>query len=129
MRLPLTLISTHALLVHVEQYRFAISDRGVEQILYPGSGEIRQLGNHLTYQVGDNIYELHFLEALLDLAAKEKRGKLKVFLGMAPGVGKTYAMLGEGRRNVAWPRAAAMSCQKSTMCPKPAAGVIDRNQG
>lgn len=32
-------------------------------------------------------------EALLELAAKEQRGKLKVFLGMAPGVGKTYAML------------------------------------
>lgn len=74
MRLPLTLISTHALLVQARQYRFAISDRGVEQILYPGSGEIRQLGNHLTYQVGDNIYELHFLETLLDLP-RDRRGK------------------------------------------------------
>jgi two-component system sensor histidine kinase KdpD len=32
-------------------------------------------------------------KALLELAAKDTRGKLKVFLGMAPGVGKTYAML------------------------------------
>jgi two-component system sensor histidine kinase KdpD len=30
-------------------------------------------------------------------AAREKRGKLKVFLGAAPGVGKTYAMLGAAR--------------------------------
>ena len=36
-------------------------------------------------------------EALLELAAKEARGKLKVFLGMAPGVGKTYAMLSAAR--------------------------------
>ena len=36
-------------------------------------------------------------KALLQLAAKEGRGKLKVFLGMAPGVGKTYAMLSSGR--------------------------------
>lgn len=36
-------------------------------------------------------------EALLELAAKEQRGKLKVFLGMAPGVGKTYAMLSAAR--------------------------------
>jgi two-component system sensor histidine kinase KdpD len=36
-------------------------------------------------------------KALLELAAKEQRGKLKVFLGMAPGVGKTYAMLAGGR--------------------------------
>ena len=38
--------------------------------------------------------------ALLELAEKETRGKLKVFLGMAPGVGKTYAMLEAARREV-----------------------------
>src|SRR6476619_4785445 len=27
-----------------------------------------------------------------------KRGRLRVYLGAAPGVGKTYAMLGEGHR-------------------------------
>src|SRR5215472_13339457 len=32
-------------------------------------------------------------EALLDAAEKEGRGKLKIFLGAAPGVGKTYQML------------------------------------
>lgn len=32
-------------------------------------------------------------EALLRQAAQEGRGRLKVFLGAAPGVGKTYAML------------------------------------
>lgn len=36
-------------------------------------------------------------EALLELAEQENRGKLRVFLGMAPGVGKTYAMLSGGR--------------------------------
>ena len=36
-------------------------------------------------------------KALLELAEKENRGKLKVFLGMAPGVGKTYAMLSAAR--------------------------------
>jgi two-component system, OmpR family, sensor histidine kinase KdpD len=32
-------------------------------------------------------------EALLEAAAREARGKLKIFLGAAPGVGKTYEML------------------------------------
>ncbi len=32
-------------------------------------------------------------EALLAAAAQERRGKLKIFLGAAPGVGKTYEML------------------------------------
>jgi two-component system, OmpR family, sensor histidine kinase KdpD len=36
-------------------------------------------------------------EALLALAKKEGRGSLKIFLGAAPGVGKTYAMLGAAR--------------------------------
>jgi two-component system sensor histidine kinase KdpD len=36
-------------------------------------------------------------DALLALAGKEKRGRLLVFLGAAPGVGKTYAMLQRAR--------------------------------
>jgi two-component system sensor histidine kinase KdpD len=36
-------------------------------------------------------------DALLSLARKEGRGHLKIFLGAAPGVGKTYAMLTNGR--------------------------------
>lgn len=37
-------------------------------------------------------------DKLLELAAREKRGKLTVFLGAAPGVGKTYTMLQRARR-------------------------------
>ncbi|HZZ30890.1 MAG TPA: sensor histidine kinase KdpD [Phenylobacterium sp.] len=40
-------------------------------------------------------------DALLLEAAKAGRGRLKVFLGMAPGVGKTYAMLAQGARRKA----------------------------
>ena len=35
-------------------------------------------------------------EALLRQARREERGQLKIFLGAAPGVGKTFAMLTEG---------------------------------
>ena len=37
-------------------------------------------------------------DALLALAEREGQGRLKVFLGAAPGVGKTFEMLTEGRR-------------------------------
>jgi two-component system, OmpR family, sensor histidine kinase KdpD len=37
-------------------------------------------------------------DALLALADKDRRGKLTVFLGAAPGVGKTYAMLSRAKR-------------------------------
>ncbi len=40
-------------------------------------------------------------DALLAEAAKAGRGRLKVFLGMAPGVGKTYEMLSQGARRQA----------------------------
>jgi chemosensory pili system protein ChpA (sensor histidine kinase/response regulator) len=69
LRLPLTLISTHALLVRLGEQRFAISDRGIKQILYPGSGQIHKLGGILTYQTEDEIYELSMLAALLQLPA------------------------------------------------------------
>src|SRR5579859_5719490 len=41
------------------------------------------------------------LAALQKEEGKRKRGKLKVFFGMAPGVGKTYAMLEAARRELA----------------------------
>jgi two-component system, OmpR family, sensor histidine kinase KdpD len=37
-------------------------------------------------------------DALLEAAARENHGKLKIFLGAAPGVGKTYEMLTQARR-------------------------------
>jgi two-component system sensor histidine kinase KdpD len=37
-------------------------------------------------------------EALLAQTAKEGRGRLKIFLGAAPGVGKTYEMLSQARQ-------------------------------
>jgi len=37
-------------------------------------------------------------DALLKAAEREGRGKLKIFLGAAPGVGKTYEMLSAARR-------------------------------
>ncbi len=37
-------------------------------------------------------------DALLAALRRETAGRLKVFLGAAPGVGKTYAMLQNARR-------------------------------
>ncbi len=41
------------------------------------------------------------LSALKNEEARQSRGKFKVFLGMSPGVGKTYAMLEAARRELA----------------------------
>jgi len=39
-------------------------------------------------------------DALLKEAKRQARGRLKVYLGMAPGVGKTYEMLNAGKRRL-----------------------------
>ena len=41
------------------------------------------------------------LAAIQKEEAKHQRGKLKVFIGMCPGVGKTFAMLEAARRELA----------------------------
>ncbi|MBZ4193610.1 MAG: response regulator, partial [Candidatus Contendobacter sp.] len=67
LRLPVTLIATHALLVRMNSRMYALSDRGIEQILYSGAGVIQPLGNATIYQVGNAVYELTALDTLLNL--------------------------------------------------------------
>lgn len=67
LRLPVTLIATHALLVRIHDRLYALSDRGIEQILHSGVGTIQKLGKTMTYQMGDDIYEITSLETLLNL--------------------------------------------------------------
>ncbi len=67
LRLPVTLISTHALLVRIHDRLYALSDRGIEQILYSGIGTIQKLGKATTYHLGNDIYDLTTLETLLNL--------------------------------------------------------------
>ena len=51
--------------------------------------------------MADEEYKRPSPEAMLELARKEevseKRGKLTIYFGAAPGVGKTYAMLSDAR--------------------------------
>jgi two-component system sensor histidine kinase KdpD len=54
-----------------------------------------------TYMAEEEEYKRPSPEALLEVAqkeeAQEKRGKLTIYFGSAPGVGKTYAMLSDAR--------------------------------
>jgi chemosensory pili system protein ChpA (sensor histidine kinase/response regulator) len=69
LRLPVTLMSTHALLVRVGEDILAVSDRGIAQILYPSAGEIGQVGNKTTYQLGHEIFEVKTLWDAIHLRA------------------------------------------------------------
>lgn len=63
--LPASLLSSHSLLVRTGGQRIAISSHGVEQILPPGAGELRRVGDYDTYKVGEDVYETFRLQALL----------------------------------------------------------------
>jgi chemotaxis protein histidine kinase CheA/ActR/RegA family two-component response regulator len=73
LRLPVSLLSTHGLLVRGSKQVLAISSLGVEQILYPSAGILIQVGHTPMYQVGEDIYATITLEALLNLAPEQSR--------------------------------------------------------
>lgn len=76
LRLPVTLMSTHALLVRADQEIFAISDRGIAQILYPGAGELGHVGQKMTYQLGHEIFEAKTLWETLNLRSPQSHEHL-----------------------------------------------------
>ena len=75
LRLPVSLLSTHALLVQVHERRYAIAERGVRQILHASDGHFERLGDRPVYRVDNAIHDLLSLETVLGLpeAPRETR--------------------------------------------------------
>lgn len=71
-RLPVTLIATHALLARIRNRLYAISDRGIEQILYSGIGKMQKMGKVALFQIGEDIHELTALDELLNLPPDQR---------------------------------------------------------
>jgi CheY-like chemotaxis protein len=67
--LPVTLLAAHALLVRVGGQVLALSNRGVEEIFYPGAGELQKMGSNSVYRIGDNAYEARHLDIMLNLSS------------------------------------------------------------
>lgn len=65
--LPVTLLAAHALLVRIGGQVLALSNRGVEEIFYPGAGALRKMGSKAVYLIGDNAYEARYLDVMLNL--------------------------------------------------------------
>lgn len=72
LRMPLTLISTHALLVRIARHVFAVSSRGVVQILHGEAGEEARLGREPGLRVEDQVYPLTSLENLVGLGEERR---------------------------------------------------------
>lgn len=97
LRVPLTLITSHALLVRQGPSLLAISDHGVMQILYGQDGVIEQEGDSVFYQLGEERYPARFLETILQLPPDRRasdRSKRPVFL-VQDEMGITAVIVGE----------------------------------
>jgi chemosensory pili system protein ChpA (sensor histidine kinase/response regulator) len=81
--LPATLSSVRALLVSSGDQTFAISNRSLEQILYPGAGKLQQIGNNLAYQQDDKLYSAERFGNLIshsDVDTENSEGSLSALL-------------------------------------------------
>ena len=71
--LPISSFSTHSLLVRVRQYIYAISSHGIEEIIYPGMGELRDIGDQTVFQLGREAFSAVLLDSLLNLPPDRRK--------------------------------------------------------
>ncbi len=72
--LPVSSFSTHSLLIRVRNNVYAISNRGVEEILYPGLGELLTVGKETYFKVEDDMYKAQMIESLLNISEDRRDG-------------------------------------------------------
>lgn len=65
LRLPVTLISVHAILTKLRKQTVAISNRGIEQILCAGDGELKKDNDKYTYDLNGETFTALDIETLL----------------------------------------------------------------
>jgi len=70
--LPVSSFSTHSLLVRIRQHIYAISNRGVEEVLYPGLGELYDKNEGVIFKIEDDEYDVLMMDDLLSLP-KDRR--------------------------------------------------------
>lgn len=71
-KLPMTLVTVHVLLVRVGNRVFGIPTNNLEQALAPGVGELQKIGEEISLKVGKHIYPIKSLASLLKVpGAKE----------------------------------------------------------
>ena len=75
LKLPVTLISVHAILVKLRKQTIAISNRGIEQILCTGDGELVRDNENYTYHLNDEVIPAYDIETLLHQPREQSKTK------------------------------------------------------
>jgi len=71
--LPISSFSTHSLLVRVRENIYAISNRGIEEILYPGLGELCEVGDETIFKLEDQAFGAILIDELLDFTEDRRQ--------------------------------------------------------
>ena len=66
--LPVTLLSTHAMLLPVSSDLYAVSNFGVEEIRYVDQGDVTYLGDKLVMKSGGDFISAHYLNEKLGIS-------------------------------------------------------------
>jgi len=66
--LPISSFSIHSILVRVRENIYAFSNRGIEEIIYPGLGQLQIIDMQLMFKLGDELYNTIMIEKLFNLA-------------------------------------------------------------
>jgi chemosensory pili system protein ChpA (sensor histidine kinase/response regulator) len=73
LRLPITFISVHGLLIRSRNRKLALSNRGVEQIFYAGAGILHTEDGVTTYRIDEEVYQAVHIDHLLHLKADRRK--------------------------------------------------------
>ena len=72
LRLPITLLTNHSLVVQINADRFAIPTSSIMQVISPRQGQFTQIGNQLAYEIGQDAYHAATLNACLGYASSSE---------------------------------------------------------
>lgn len=78
LRLPATLVSSHALLVRVGRHRVALASRGIEDIQYAAQTQFETIGSGLAYRTGDKLLPLTDLDVVLGMGDDDRRKRDRI---------------------------------------------------
>jgi chemosensory pili system protein ChpA (sensor histidine kinase/response regulator) len=65
-RLPVSLVTSHSLIVSSNNELLALPTAALTQVLAPGTGEFKRLGDSMTFQLGKSIYPVRTIAGLLN---------------------------------------------------------------
>ena len=71
MRIPITLLTNHSVLITAGGEQFAIPTNTLEQIFTPGAGQLERIGENLSFSIDRNAYPIEDFSALVGLTVDE----------------------------------------------------------